>query len=79
MHLVIAKFVTTLKRSQKCQFVLILNLINEKRNNDLSQRMDVTEKDEYSIIIDSELQGCDGKINYNDMVSNFCLMICYRY
>ena len=36
MHLVIAKFVTTLKRSQKCQFALILILINEKRSNDLS-------------------------------------------
>ena len=46
VHLVITKFVTTLKRSQKCQFALILNLINEKRINDLSQRMDVIEKDE---------------------------------
>ena len=30
VYLVISKFVTTLKRSQKCQFLLILNLINEK-------------------------------------------------
>ena len=30
VHLVMAKLVTTLTRSQKCQFALILNLINEK-------------------------------------------------
>ena len=54
----------------KCQFALILNLINERRNNDLSRKMEVTEKDKYSTIIDSELQGCDEKL---------IVMICYRY
>ena len=60
VHLVIAKFVTTLKRSQKCQFALILNLINEKRMNDLSQRMDVNEKND------------DDKMNCDDKVSPIC-------
>ena len=60
VHLVIAKFVTTLKKSQKCQFVLILNLINEKRMNDLSRRMDVNEKNG------------DDKMNCDDTVSPFC-------
>ena len=55
VHLVIAKFVTSLKRSQKCQFELILNLINEKRMNDLSQRMDVNEKN------DDDKMNCDDK------------------
>ena len=32
--------------------------------------MEVTEKGEYSTIIDSELQGCDEKL---------IVMICYRY
>ena len=57
VHLVIAKFVTSLKRSQKCQFALILNLINEKRMNDLSQRMDVTEKN------DDDNMNCDDKVS----------------
>ena len=57
VHLVIAKFVTSLKRSQKCQFALILNLINEKRMNDLSQRMDVTEKN------DDDKMNCDDKVS----------------
>ena len=57
VHLVIAKFVTSLKRSQKCQFALILNLINEKRMNDLSQRMDVTEKN------DDDKKNCDDKVS----------------
>ena len=60
VHLVIAKFVTSLKRSQKCQFALILNLINEKRINDLSQRMDVNEKND------------DDKMNCDDKVSPIC-------
>ena len=60
VHLVIAKFVTSLKRSQKCQFALILNLINEKRMNDLSWRMDVTEKND------------DDKMNCDDKVSRSC-------
>ena len=72
MYLVIAKFVTTLKISQKCQFTLILNLINEKRINDSSQRMDVNEKNEYVTTNDSELQGCDDKMNCDDIVSPFC-------
>ena len=55
VHLVIAKFVTSLKRSQKFQFALILNLVNEKRMNDLSQRMDVTEKN------DDDNMNCDDK------------------
>ena len=59
VHLVIAKFVTSLKRSQKCQFALILNLINEKRMNDLSQRMDLNEKNG------------DDKMNCDDTVSQF--------
>ena len=71
MHLVIAKIVKTLKISQKCQFALILNLINEKRINDLSQRIDVNEKDEYVTRNDSELQGCDDKMNCDDIVSPF--------
>ena len=57
VHLEIAKFVTSLKRSQKCQFALILNLINEKRMNDLSQRMDVTEKN------DNDKMNCDDKVS----------------
>ena len=57
VHLVIANFVTTLTRSQKCQFALILNLINEKRMNDLSQRMDVTEKN------DDDKMNCDDKVS----------------
>ena len=61
VHLVIAKFVTTLKRLQKYQFVLILNLIKRKKINELSRRMDVNEKNEYVTTNDSELQGCDDK------------------
>ena len=60
VHLVIEKFVTSLKRSQKCQFALILNLINEKRMNDSSQRMDVNEKND------------DDKMNCDDKVSLIC-------
>ena len=50
-----------------------------KPNNDFSQRINVNEKDECSTTIDSEVQGCDDKTNCNDIVSPFCLMICYRY
>ena len=57
IHLVIAKYVKGLTRSQKCQFALILNLINEKRMNDLSQRMDVTEKN------DDDNMNCDDKVS----------------
>ena len=57
LHLVIAKYVKGLTRSQKCQFALILNLINEKRMNDLSQRMDVTEKN------DDDKMNCDDKVS----------------
>ena len=59
VHLVMAKFVTTLTRSQKCQFALILNLINEKKINNLKHRMNVNVKDEYSTTNKSDLQGCD--------------------
>ena len=59
VHLVMAKFVTTLTRSQKCQFALILNLINEKQINNLKHRMNVNVKDEYSTTNKSDLQGCD--------------------
>ena len=72
VHLVIAKFVTTLKRSQKCQFALILNLINEKQIDDLLRGKDVNEKNEYVTTNDSELQECDDKMNCDDIVSPFC-------
>ena len=72
MHLVIEKIVTTLKRSQKCQFALIFNLINEKRTNDLSQKIDVNEKNDCVTTNDSELQRCDDKMNCDDIVSPCC-------
>ena len=72
VHLIIAKFVTTLKRSQKCKFALFLNLINEKLINHLSQRMDVNKKDECVTINYSELQGWDDKLNCDDVVKRFC-------
>ena len=75
VHLIIAKFVTILKISQKCQFALILNLINKKRIDNLSQRMDVNEKDKCVTTNNLELQGCDDKMNCDDIVSPFCLII----
>ena len=41
--------------------------------------MDVNEKDECSTTNNSELQGCDDKINCDDIVSPFYLMAFYRY
>ena len=78
-HLVIAKFVTTLKRSQKCQFALILNVISEKRSNDLSQRMDVNENDKCVTTNDSELQGCDDKMSSGilKMETNIMIMMMF--
>ena len=72
VHLIIEKFVTTLKISQKYKFALILNLINEKLVNHLSQRMDVNEKDECVTINCSELQGWDDKLNCDYVVNRFC-------
>ena len=56
VHLVIAKYVKGLTRSQKCQFALILNLIKD----DSSERMDVNEKND------------DDKMNCDDKVSRSC-------
>ena len=57
MHLVIVNTVTTLKKTPKHQCALILNLINEQRNNDLSKVMNFNEKNDCSIVLDSELYG----------------------
>ena len=76
VHLVMTKFVTTLIRSQKIQFALILNLINEKQINNLKHRMNDNVKDEYSTTNKSDLQRCD-KQKVRDKLPT-CLIIFIR-